>query len=147
MQRVVDTIWFTNRDGTIGIVIAEDDQTLERRAFIGRGQGASPVSDVGMILDWGSTFSPAYADTILRLLKKEDKPAQPQEQFRVVPHKELPGKHMVEYWEGEKFIAGIYPHKDGIRVVSKYYTGIMHDPNQPPAVVVKLHGSDIKPKG
>lgn len=47
----------------------------------------------------------------------------PEEMFKVSPHTALGGKTMVEYWRDGKFIAGIYPHQDGIRVVSKYMTG------------------------
>ena len=62
----------------------------------------------------------------------------PEESFRLCPHAQLPGKMMVEYWRNGTFIAGIYPHEDGIRIVSKYLDGVSMDPNYPPAAVVKL---------
>jgi hypothetical protein len=45
---------------------------------------------------------------------------------------------MVECWRGGVFVAGIYPHEDGIRVVSKYMDGVKHEIGYPPAVVVQL---------
>lgn len=62
----------------------------------------------------------------------------PEERFKVCPHDQLPGKMMVEYWRDGKFIAGIYPHEDGIRIVSKYLDGVSTDPSYPPAAVIKL---------
>ncbi|MBA7631310.1 hypothetical protein ES703_38840 [subsurface metagenome] len=61
-----------------------------------------------------------------------------EESFRVCPHNQLPGKMMVEYWRGKEFVAGIYPHKDGIRVVSKYLDGVEHESAIPPGVVIKF---------
>ncbi|MBA7645901.1 hypothetical protein ES703_53661 [subsurface metagenome] len=58
--------------------------------------------------------------------------------FRVKPHGTLPGNQMVEFWQGGVFVAGIYPHEDGIRIVSKYIDGVEHKPEYPPAVVVQL---------
>jgi len=45
-------------------------------------------------------------------------------EFRLVPHLILPGKQAVECWRDGKFVAGIYPHQDGIRVVSKFMTDV-----------------------
>jgi len=42
--------------------------------------------------------------------------------FRVSEHNVLPEKLMVEVWRDGTFVAGIYPHEDGIRIVSKYMT-------------------------
>ena len=61
-----------------------------------------------------------------------------KESFKFGPHDKLPGKMMVEYWQDGKFIAGIYPHEDGIRIVSKYLDGVTTDPSYPPAAIVKL---------
>ncbi len=60
------------------------------------------------------------------------------EEFKVCPHGQLPDKEMVEYWQDGVFIAGIYPHEDGIRVVSKYMKDVSKDPTFPPAAVIKL---------
>ena len=61
-----------------------------------------------------------------------------KECFKLAPHDLLPGKMMVEFWRDGQFIAGIYPHEDGIRIVSKYLDGVSTDPGYPPAAVVKL---------
>ncbi len=65
--------------------------------------------------------------------------------FMVCPHGQLPAKIMVEYWRGKEFVAGIYPHKDGIRIVSKYMTGVSKEEKPAyaggqwlPSAVVKL---------
>jgi len=50
----------------------------------------------------------------------------------------LPGKMMVEYRRGDKLVAGIYPHQDGIRIVSKFITGVTMDPISPQAAIIKL---------
>ncbi|MBA7486112.1 hypothetical protein ES707_21665 [subsurface metagenome] len=69
----------------------------------------------------------------------------PEEIFKIRTHSFFPwekdaknGKHMVEYWRDGKFIAGIYPHQDGIRVVSKYITGASMEEKPVPAAVIKL---------
>lgn len=69
----------------------------------------------------------------------------PEEIFKISPHGILGGKTMVEYWRDGKFIAGIYPHQDGIRVVSKYMTGTSMEEKPAmqmgqwlPAAVIKL---------
>ena len=63
-----------------------------------------------------------------------------EETFKVCPHDMLPDKMMVEYWRDGKFAAGIYPRQDGIRIVSKFITGVAEDPGYPQAVVIKLEG-------
>jgi len=45
-------------------------------------------------------------------------------EFRVVPHSRIPGSQMVECWRDGKFVAAIYHHRDGIRIVSKYMTDV-----------------------
>lgn len=62
-----------------------------------------------------------------------------EERFKVSPHDQLPGKTMIEYLRDGESIANIYPHEDGIRIVSKYLDGVEHTPEYPPSVVVKLN--------
>ncbi len=66
-------------------------------------------------------------------------------EFKVLPHSILPGKQMVECWRDGVFVAGIYPHQDGIRIVSKFMTDVGKETEPAmargswlPAVVVKL---------
>ena len=62
----------------------------------------------------------------------------PEERFKVCPHDQLPDKMMVEFWRDGKFIAGIYPHEDGIRIVSKHLDGVKMEPGFPLAAVINL---------
>jgi hypothetical protein len=64
------------------------------------------------------------------------------EEFKIKPHSSLPGKTMLEYWRGGKFVAGIYPHQDGIRIVSKYMTGCKVDETFPQSAIIKLKEAD-----
>ena len=66
-------------------------------------------------------------------------------EFRVVPHSILRDKLAVECWRDGKFVAGIYPHQDGIRIVSIYMTGVSKEEEPAwaggqwlPSVIVKL---------
>ncbi len=59
-------------------------------------------------------------------------------EFRVKPHGTLPGQQMIEFWRDGQFVAGIYPHQDGIRVVSKYMTGVSEEAGLPPAAIIFL---------
>lgn len=72
-MKVIETIWFTNNDGCIGIVIGEDDVTGDRKAYIGPASGADEKGDTGKILAWGNKLSIDTAERILHFLKKEDK--------------------------------------------------------------------------
>ena len=58
-------------------------------------------------------------------------------EFRIGTHKET-GKPMVEAWKDGEFVAGIYGHDDGMRIVSKYLDGLEHEASYPPAVILKL---------
>lgn len=60
------------------------------------------------------------------------------EEFKIKPHHQLPDKTMVEYWRGGKFVAGIYPHQDGIRVVSKYMVRTLPEGGRPASVIIEL---------
>ncbi len=59
-------------------------------------------------------------------------------EFRVVSHTIL-GKQAVECWRDGEFVAGIYPHLDGIRIVSKFMTDVSKE-TEPglPSAIVKL---------
>jgi len=45
---------------------------------------------------------------------------------------------MVEVWHDDTFVAGIYGHEKGVRLVSKYLEGVIDDPGRLPAVVIIL---------
>ena len=61
-----------------------------------------------------------------------------RETFRVCPHDQLPGKIMIEFWRGKEFVAAIYPHQDGLRIVSKHLDGVTEDHSFPPAAIIRL---------
>jgi len=50
------------------------------------------------------------------------------------------GKSMVEVWRDDIFIAGIYEHEEGVRLISKYYDGVKSKPGVPTSVLIKLKG-------
>jgi len=58
-------------------------------------------------------------------------------EFRIATHT-LTGKPMVEVWKTGEFIASIYAHEDGLRIVSKYLDGVEHEVAMPPSIVVKF---------
>ncbi len=72
-------------------------------------------------------------------------------EFKVVSHSILPGGQMIECWRDGVFVAGVYPHEDGIRIVSKYMTEVTKK-NKPamargdwlPSAIIKLGKKPVK---
>jgi len=62
----------------------------------------------------------------------------PDTKFIFKPHGELPGKQIVEVWSDGVFVATIYPHEDGILIISKYMDGVKQGAGYPPSVVISL---------
>jgi len=56
-MELLETLWFTNRDGCIGIVVVEEDVTGDRKAYIGPVSGTNEKADTEQILAWGNKFS------------------------------------------------------------------------------------------
>lgn len=52
---VLDSVWFSNRDGLTGIVRVQDEWE-GIKYYIGRAHGMSVEDDTQHIADWGSTF-------------------------------------------------------------------------------------------
>ena len=48
------------------------------------------------------------------------------------------GQEMIEISQDGVVIARIYPHPEGIRIVSEYLDGVEHEAVMPPALVVKF---------
>lgn len=74
-------------------------------------------------------------------------------EFKVIDHHMMPGKQAVECWRDGKFVAGIYPHEDGIRVVSKFMTDVSKEPETAmargmwlPSAIIKLELTRPGPK-
>ena len=57
--------------------------------------------------------------------------------FRLSTHGTT-GEPIVEVWRDDTFVASIYGHEEGVRLVSKHFDGMAYDPGSPPAVVIKL---------
>ena len=58
-------------------------------------------------------------------------------EFRITTHT-MTGEPMVEVWRDGEFIAGIYAHKDGMLIVSKYLDGVEHEADVPPSILIKF---------
>lgn len=71
-------------------------------------------------------------------------------ELKVVDHNILLGKKVVECWRDGVFVAAIYPHQDGLRIVSKYMTDLVKE-EEPvsrdlgwlPSAVVKLGEQEV----
>jgi len=70
--------------------------------------------------------------------------------LKVVDHAFLPGRKSVECWRDGVFVAAIYPHQDGLRIVSKYMTDVVRE-EEPvmsvggwaPSAIVKLGKQEV----
>lgn len=72
-MKIIDSLWFTTIDGSIGIIVIEEDVTGDRKAYIGPASGKDEKADTEKIIAWGNKFSIDTAERILHFLKKEDK--------------------------------------------------------------------------
>ncbi len=53
-MNVLEAIWFTTRKaGTVGVIVAEDEVTKERKVYVGQASGLDETTDAQWILDWG----------------------------------------------------------------------------------------------
>ena len=71
-MKVIETIWFTDVNGCIGIVIGEEDVTGDRKAYIGSASGTDEKADTEQILAWGNKFSLDVTERIHRYLTKSN---------------------------------------------------------------------------
>ena len=69
-MKVIDSLWFTNIKGTVGIVILEEDVTGDRKAYIGVVSGEDEKADTETIIAWGNKLSLDTAQRIVHFLKK-----------------------------------------------------------------------------
>ena len=58
-------------------------------------------------------------------------------EFRIGTHT-VTGKPMVKVWKDGTFIASIYGHEDGMRIVSKYLDGVEHEAVIPPSMIIRF---------
>lgn len=68
-MKISDVIWFTNKDGSIGIVLGEDSVTCKKKGYIGSCKGESEGKDVEHIEKWGSKFTEETAERIFKHFK------------------------------------------------------------------------------
>lgn len=68
-MKVVEVQWFSNPQGYIGIVIGEDNQTKERKAYISSVSGEDEAADTRYVLDWGAKFPLAMMQRLVDCLK------------------------------------------------------------------------------
>lgn len=54
-MRILDSTWFTNRDGCTGIVAVEDEYDGVKY-YIGHVRGLDEKQDAQHVAEWGSTF-------------------------------------------------------------------------------------------
>lgn len=73
-MKINDSIWFTNSTSMqiIGIVLATDEVTNERKAYIGIGEGHDEAFDAHNVLNWGSKLSPEMLITVLKFISPQD---------------------------------------------------------------------------
>jgi len=71
-MKVIDSLWFTNLDGCIGIIVIEEDITGDRKAYIGPASGKDEKADTEAILAWGNKFSLDVTERIHRYLTKSN---------------------------------------------------------------------------
>jgi hypothetical protein len=65
-MKILDKHWFTNRDGTIGIVKADSDYD-GIKYYISHVLGFDEVADSEYITKWGSTFPKEAGDALFGL--------------------------------------------------------------------------------
>ncbi len=70
-MKIIKTIWFTGMYGHVGIVLAEDSITGERKAYVGVHRGQDEDSDRELIASGGSKLPREIAERILKHFDKE----------------------------------------------------------------------------
>jgi hypothetical protein len=67
MKEVLQSHWFTNRDGTTGIVRVRDEY-LNINYYIGHVDAYDQKLDEQYLADWGSTFPNEAGDKLFGIL-------------------------------------------------------------------------------
>lgn len=70
----IETLWFTNIKGCVGLAIIEEDRTGDRKGYIGVVSGRDEKADTEDLLAWGTKFTLSTAQDIVQKLTKEVKP-------------------------------------------------------------------------
>lgn len=69
--KIVETLWFNGFKGSAGIVIAEEEITKARVAYIGVTSSKNVKADTDSIISFGNPFSVETAQRIVYLLGGE----------------------------------------------------------------------------
>lgn len=69
-MKILDTCWFTNRDGSVGIVRVKTEYH-GIKYYIGYANGLNEEQDAKYIADWGSTFDVAAGNALFGLNNDE----------------------------------------------------------------------------
>lgn len=67
--KIIDTFWFSNKDGTIGMVITENEMGV-KKVRIGKASGLAQNLDAGYISAWGGRVP---KDAVIEFLKQADR--------------------------------------------------------------------------
>ena len=71
-MKVLDKMWFTTMSGAIGFVVAEDELTKERKAYIGGAPGFSEEEDTKMIMTLGCKVNIGMLKAVIASLEKQE---------------------------------------------------------------------------
>jgi hypothetical protein len=67
--KIIDTFWFTNRDGTYGMVITENEMGI-KKARIGIVGGRDQHRDAKFLASWGGRVP---KDAVIKFLEQADR--------------------------------------------------------------------------
>ena len=75
-MKIKSAIWFSllQYPFHLGIVYGIDEQTKERKAYIGRAHGVSPEADMKHIAENGAKINPAMLREVLNYLENSPPP-------------------------------------------------------------------------
>jgi len=59
--------------------------------------------------------------------------------FRLAPHAVEPNQQVVECWYDGQFVACIYPHHQGLRIISKHTKDVTIDTLPREATIITFH--------
>ena len=74
-MREIHSTWFSGAQGHCAIVVAEDEATGERRAFIGVAGGAHLRQDTADVIQYGQKLGASRLQEILQVLTAKPTPA------------------------------------------------------------------------
>ena len=70
MSKVLDSMWFNTAQGNFGIILAEDENTRERKLYAGVCKGFDQQADERAILSWGNKVNLGMLGSFLARAKE-----------------------------------------------------------------------------